>query len=45
MTKRAKWAFSKKEDADKFKAENGGDLGTFEQAIKWPTRICIRIQK
>ena len=34
MTKRAKWAFAKKEDADKFKAENGGDIGTFEQAIK-----------
>jgi copper chaperone NosL len=34
MTKRAKWAFAKKEDADKFKAENGGDLGTFDQAIK-----------
>ena len=34
MTKRAKWAFAKKEDADKFKAENGGELGTFEQAIK-----------
>jgi len=34
MTKRAKWAFGKKEDAEKFKAENGGDLVSFEQAIK-----------
>ncbi len=34
MTKRAKWAFEKKEDAEKFKAENGGDLVPFEQAIK-----------
>ena len=34
MTKRAKWAFRKKEDAEKFKAENGGDLASFEQAIK-----------
>jgi nitrous oxide reductase accessory protein NosL len=34
MTKRAKWAFGKKEDAEKFKAENGGNLASFEQAIK-----------
>lgn len=34
MTKRAKWAFAKKEDAEKFNAENGGDLASFEQAIK-----------
>jgi nitrous oxide reductase accessory protein NosL len=34
MTKRAKWAFDKKEDAEKFKRENGGDLLSFEQAIK-----------
>jgi copper chaperone NosL len=34
MTKRAKWAFGKKEDAEKFKAENGGDVASFEQAIK-----------
>ena len=34
MTKRAKWAFGKKEDAEKFKAENGGDLTSFEHAIK-----------
>jgi len=34
MTKRAKWAFAKKEDAEKFKAENGGDLATLDQAIK-----------
>lgn len=34
MTKRAKWAFEKKEDAEKFKTENGGDLASFEEAIK-----------
>jgi hypothetical protein len=34
MTRRAKWAFEKKEDAEKFKAESGGDLATFEQAVK-----------
>lgn len=34
MTQRAKWAFAKKEEAEKFKTENGGDIGTFDQAIK-----------
>ena len=34
MTKRAKWAFAKKEDAEKFMAENGGSAITFEQAFK-----------
>ena len=34
MTKRAKWAFGKKEDAEKFISENGGSLITFEQAFK-----------
>ena len=34
MTKRAKWAFEKKEDAEKFKAESGGDFATFDQAVK-----------
>ena len=34
MTKRAKWAFGKKEDAEKFKAENGGDLTSSEQTVK-----------
>jgi len=34
MTKRGKWAFTKKEDADKFKAENGGDSTTFDLAVK-----------
>ncbi len=33
MTKRAKWAFAKKEDAEKFIKENGGELITFEDAI------------
>jgi copper chaperone NosL len=34
MTKRAKWAFGKKEDAEKFMAENGGEAIAFEQAFK-----------
>ncbi len=34
MTKKAKWAFEKKEDAEKFRAENGGELASFEEAIK-----------
>ena len=34
MTKRAKWAFESKEDAEKFMKENGGQAADFEQAIK-----------
>jgi nitrous oxide reductase accessory protein NosL len=34
MTKRAKWAFENKEDAEKFTRENGGELTKFEQAIQ-----------
>ncbi len=34
MTKRAKWAFEKKEDADAFVKENGGSVATFEDALK-----------
>ena len=34
MTKRAKWAFEKKEDAEKFIKENGGKLSTFDDAMK-----------
>jgi len=34
MTKRAKWAFEKKEDAEKFVRENGGKLAQFEEAMK-----------
>ena len=34
MTQRAKWAFGKKEDAEKFMKENGGTLISFEQAFK-----------
>ena len=34
MTKRAKWAFSTREGAEKFMAENGGDPASFEQAFK-----------
>ena len=34
MTKRAKWAFEKKEDAEKFIKENGGTLSTYDEAVK-----------
>ncbi|MCX7770993.1 MAG: nitrous oxide reductase accessory protein NosL [Proteobacteria bacterium] len=34
MTKNAKWAFEKKEDAEKFISENGGKLSDFDTAIK-----------
>lgn len=34
MTKRAKWAFEKKADAEKFVADNGGSLISFDQALK-----------
>ena len=34
MTKRAKWAFGKKEDAEKYKAENGGEFAAYDQVIK-----------
>jgi copper chaperone NosL len=34
MTKRAKWAFAKKEDAEKFIKENGGETATFDVAMK-----------
>ena len=34
MTKRAKWAFESKADADAFIKENGGTLATFDEAIK-----------
>jgi len=34
MTKRAKWAFDKKEDAEKFIKENGGETATFDVAMK-----------
>lgn len=34
MTKRAKWAFAKKEDAEKFKTENGGETAAYELVIK-----------
>jgi hypothetical protein len=34
MTKRPKWAFEKKEDAEKFIKENGGTLATFDEAMK-----------
>lgn len=34
MTKRAKWAFGKKEDAEKFMRENGGEIATFDGVMK-----------
>ena len=34
MTKEAKWAFEKKEDADKFIGAHGGTLATFDEAMK-----------
>jgi hypothetical protein len=34
MTKRAKWAFAHKEEADKFLKENGGNLTDFDGALK-----------
>jgi copper chaperone NosL len=34
MTKRGKWAFEKKEDAEAFIKANGGSLATFDGAIK-----------
>jgi nitrous oxide reductase accessory protein NosL len=34
MTSAAKWAFAKKEDAQKFIDKNGGELGAFDEAIK-----------
>lgn len=34
MSKRAKWAFAKKSDAQAFIAANGGELADFETAVK-----------
>ncbi len=34
MTKRAKWAFGKREDAEKFMKENGGGIATFDEMMK-----------
>ena len=34
MTKRAKWAFGKREDAEKFLSENGGAFATFDEVMK-----------
>ena len=34
MTKRAKWAFEKKDQAEKFVKENGGQPATFDEAMK-----------
>lgn len=34
MTKRGKWAFENKADAEAFVKENGGTMATFDEAIK-----------
>ncbi len=34
MTKRGKWAFASKADAEKFIKENGGEINGFEEAIR-----------
>lgn len=34
MTKRAKWAFEKKEEAEKFIKKNGGKIATFEEVMQ-----------
>jgi nitrous oxide reductase accessory protein NosL len=34
MTKRAKWAFENKTDAEAFVKSNGGSIATFDEAIK-----------
>jgi len=34
MTRQAKWAFEKKEDAEQFVKENGGTIAGFDQAMK-----------
>lgn len=34
MTKRAKWAFEIKKDAEKFIKENGGQIASFDEAMK-----------
>jgi len=34
MTKRAKWAFAEKRDAQEFVTKNGGAIATFDQAMK-----------
>jgi len=35
MTSRPKWAFEKKDDAEKFLKENGGTISSFDEAIKF----------
>ena len=34
MSRRAKWAFAQRADADAFIAENNGEIATFEQALQ-----------
>ncbi len=34
MTRNAKWAFAKKEDAEKYRQENGGSITGFDEALE-----------
>jgi nitrous oxide reductase accessory protein NosL len=34
MSKNAKWAFAKKDDAERFQQENGGRLASFDEALE-----------
>ena len=34
MTKTGKWAFLRKKEAERFISENGGEMATFDQALK-----------
>ena len=34
MTKNAKWAFADKEDAERYRQENGGRVATFDEALE-----------
>lgn len=34
MTRNAKWAFAKKEDAEKYRQEHGGSLAGFDEALE-----------
>ena len=34
MTSNAKWAFARQEDAQKFIAENGGKLASFDEVLQ-----------
>ncbi len=34
MTRRAKWAFGRKTDAEEFVSKNGGEIASFDEALK-----------